>query len=261
MNKQILFFVIFILAFFLIDAQNSKYPEMVLVEGGSFEMGGNDGYDDERPIHNVTLSDYYIGKYEVTVGQYRKFCKETGHRFPAKPKREWYDEHENVKDWVWRDNHPIVNISWFDAEAYCQWLSEETGDNYSLPTEAQWEFAARGGTKSDGYEYAGSNDIVKVAWFDETTYERGTRPVGQLTANELGLFDMSGNVFEWCADYYGKYNTKSKKDPKGPKKGQYRTIRGGSWYYVDEFCRVTQRDCPKPTLKKFSYGFRVVKNP
>ncbi|MBN2664785.1 MAG: formylglycine-generating enzyme family protein [Bacteroidales bacterium] len=260
MKKYFLLLPLFFFTFSFVDAQNSKFPEMVFVEGGTFKMGSNDGYDDEKPIHSVTLSDFYIGKYEVTVGQYKKFCKETNYRFPGKPKKEWYDEHENVKEWVWRDNHPIVNITWFDAIAYCEWLSEQTGEHYTLPTEAQWEYAARGGKNSKGYEYSGSNDIDKVAWYDETTYERGTRPVGQLTPNELGIYDMSGNAFEWCLDYYGKYSSKSQKNPEGPKKAQYRTIRGGGWYYVEEFCRNTQRDCPKPTLQKFNYGFRVVKN-
>ena len=240
-------------------AQNNKYPEMVLVKGGTFKMGSDDGYDDEKPIHSVTLSDYYIGKYEVTVAQYREFCKQTGHPFPSNPDRSWYDEHDKVKSWNWRDNYPILNVDWYDAMEYCKWLSEQTGENYTLPTEAQWEFAARGGNKSHNYVYSGSNDIDEVAWYDETTYERGPRPVGQLKPNELGIYDMSGNAFEWCRDYYGKYTSKSVKNPKGPSRGSYRVIRGGSWYYVDEFCRVTQRDSPKASLKKFVYGFRVVK--
>ncbi|MBN2662957.1 MAG: formylglycine-generating enzyme family protein [Bacteroidales bacterium] len=257
-----IFMTLLVVLFFISfssNAQNSKYPEMIFVDGGSFQMGSNNGYDDEAPIHSVTLSDFYIGKYEITVEQYKAFCNATGHPFPAKPQRDWYDEHDNVRDWVWRDNHPIVNVTWNDAITYCQWLSDQTGDEYYLPTEAQWEFAARGGNNSNNYTYAGSNNIRNVAWFDETTYERGTRQVGQLAANELGLYDMSGNAFEWCADYYGPYSNKSVTDPTGPRKGQYRVIRGGSWYYMDEFCKITQRDSPKPTLKKFVYGFRVVK--
>jgi formylglycine-generating enzyme required for sulfatase activity len=260
MKKYILLVVFVLFAFFSVDAQNSKYPEMIVVEGGTFKMGSTDGYDDEKPVHKVTISDYSIGKYEITVGQYKKYCKETGAKFPGKPKKSWYDEHDMVRDWSWRDNHPIVNVTWYDALDYCEWLSEETGDNYTLPTESQWEFAARGGTLSKGYEFSGSNTINSVAWYDETTYERGTKPVGQKTANELGIYDMSGNAFEWCLDFYGKYAGKSSKNPSGAKKGQYKTVRGGSWYYVEEFCRTTQRDSPKATLKKFNYGFRVVKN-
>lgn len=256
--------LLLILSFFITNisiGQNAKAPEMVLVKGGTFKMGSNDGYDDEKPIHTVTLTDFYISKHEITVAQYRKFCNATGHKFPGKPKKDWYNEHESVREWTWRDNHPIVNVTWYDADEYCKWLSEETGENYSLPTEAQWEFAAKGGTKSNNYKYAGSNNINEVAWYDETTYERGTRPVGQLKPNELGIYDMSGNAFEWCNDYYGKYTSKSKKNPTGAKKGEYKTVRGGGWYYVGEFCRVAQRDCPKPTLRKFNYGFRVVKKP
>lgn len=247
--------------FSVAEAQNSKYPEMIFVKGGAFKMGGSDGYADEKPIHKVTLSDYHIGKYEVTVGQYRKYCKESGTSFPSKPLRRWYVTHDNIREWAWRDNHPIVNVSWYDAIGYCEWLSEKTGDEYTLPTEAQWEYAARGGSKSNKYKYAGSNIINSVAWYDETTYERGTKPVGQLRANELGIYDMSGNAFEWCLDFYGPYSSKSVKNPKGPRSGQYKTVRGGSWYYVLDFCRVSQRDSPKATLKKFNYGFRVVKNP
>jgi len=258
--KKTIFTFFFVLIFSTLSfGQNTKYPEMILVEGGSFKMGSNSGYSDETPIHSVTLSDYYIGKYEVTVGQYKTFCNATGHPFPSKPQRDWYDEHDNVRDWTWRDNHPIVNVTWNDAVAYCEWLSTQTGDQYSLPSEAQWEFAAKGGNSSNNYKYSGGNYLNSVGWFDENTYERGTRTVGQLAANELGIYDMSGNAFEWCSDYYGPYSSRSKTDPTGPRKGQYRVVRGGSWYYVEEFCKITQRDSPKPTLKKFVYGFRVAK--
>ncbi len=252
--------IVLLLSISSIIAQNSKLPEMILVKGGTFSMGSTSGYSDEAPVHSVTLSDYSIGKYEVTVGQYKAFCNATHHQFPGKPQHDWYDEHDNIREWVWRDNNPIVNVTWNDAIAYCEWLSDQTGDKYYLPTEAQWEYAARGGKKSKGYTYSGSNSIKSVAWYDETTYEKGTRPVGQLAPNELGIYDMSGNAFEWCADYYGTYSSRSVTNPTGPKRGQYRTIRGGSWYYMDEFCKITQRDSPKPTLKKFVYGFRVVKN-
>lgn len=244
----------------IIAISQNDLPEMIFVKGGKFLMGSKDGYDDELPIHQVTLSDFYIGKYEVTVKQYKLFCKETGHPFPSKPDKSWYEEHYKIKEWIWRDNNPIVNVNWYDATAYCNWLSKKTGENYTLPTEAQWEYAARGGSKADNYIYSGSNSLKKVAWYDETTAERGSRPVGQLLPNKLGIYDMSGNAFEWCLDYYGPYPSKAVKDPKGPKRGQYRVIRGGGWYYMEEFCRVAQRDGPKPTLRKFVYGFRVVKN-
>ncbi len=241
--------------------KSSKHPEMIKVNGGTFKMGSTEGYEDEKPIHTVTLSDFSIGKYEVTVAEYREYCKATGSSFPSKPTTRWYDEHDKVDKWEWKNNHPIVNITWYDAAAYCKWLSEETGDNYSLPTEAQWEYAARGGNKSKEYEFAGSNNINEIAWFDETTYERGTRPVGTLKANELGVFDMSGNAMEWCFDGYAKYSKKKQNNPQGGSQAILeKIIRGGSWFYVEEFCRTTQRDCPKANKTKFDYGFRVVKN-
>jgi len=259
MKKKLFSTFILVLAFGFLLSQNSKYPEMVFVKGGNFKMGSNNGYNDEKPIHTVKLSDFYIGKYEVTVGQYKKFCRATGHPFPSKPNKDWYASHNNVRNWYWRDNYPIVNVNWYDAIAYCEWLSKKTGEEYTLPSEAQWEYAAKGGKNSKNYKYAGSNSLRKVAWYDETTYERGPRTVGQLSPNSLGIYDMSGNAFEWCYDYYGSYPSRTVKDPTGPSYGQYRTIRGGSWYYVANFCRIAQRDSPKPTLKKYVYGFRVVK--
>ena len=240
-------------------AQSTNPPDMIFVKGGTFKMGSNDGYADEAPVHSVTLSDFYIGKYEVTVAQYRQFCSATNHRFPGLPDDDWYAEHENAAQWQWNDTYPIVNISYFDAIAYCQWLSELTGEHYTLPTEAQWEYAARGGNKSKNYKYAGSNDIDEVAWYDETTRERGPRSVGRLKPNELGIYDMSGNAWEWCLDYWGNYSAKAQKDPTGPAQGGYKVIRGGSWYYVDDMAKLTSRDGPKPDKPNFNYGFRVVK--
>ncbi len=259
--KRLFALVLIILPLFVFPQQTKNYdlPEMVFVKGGSFMMGSNDGYDDEKPVHKVILSSFYISKYEITVKQYRQFCQATGHKFPSDPDPMWYDEHPNVGKWIWHDNHPIVNVSWYDAMAYCKWLSEITGETYTLPSEAQWEYAARGGQKSHGYKYSGSNNIKEVAWYDETTYERGTRPVGMLKPNELGIYDMSGNAFEWCLDGYGDYPSRTQKDPVLHPESMYRVVRGGCWYYYDEYCRVTQRDGPKPNLRTFYYGFRVVK--
>ncbi len=245
------------------QSQQLKYdlPEMVFVKGGTFTMGCDTGYNDEKPLHKVTLSDFYISKYEITVKQYRQFCQATGHKFPKLPSPQWYQEHPNTPKWTWRDNNPIVNVNWYDAMAYCNWLSKITGEHYTLPTEAQWEYAARGGNKTHNYEYSGSNNINEVAWYDETTYERGTQPVGLLKPNELGIYDMSGNAFEWCLDGYGPYPKKHLKDPVLHPNSPYRVVRGGCWYYYDEYCRVTQRDGPKPNLATFYYGFRVVKIP
>jgi len=241
-------------------AQITNPPAMVFVKGGSFKMGSSEGYADESPVHTVTLSDFYIGKYEVTVAQYRQFCTATNRKFPTDPPASWYEEHDNAVAWQWNDTYPIVNVTYFDAVAYCKWLSEYTGEEYSLPTEAQWEYAARGGIKSKNYTYAGSNDITEVAWYDETTKEKGLRSVGKLKPNELDIYDMSGNAWEWCLDIWGKYPSKSEKDPTGPTTGQYRVIRGGSWYYVDDMARITSRDGPLPKFTNYNYGFRVVKS-
>lgn len=242
-----------------LSAQITNPPTMVFVKGGTFKMGNADGYADETPVHSVTLSDYYIGKYEVTVAQYRQFCNETNRRMPADPPPAWYEEHDNAVKWQWNDTYPIVNVTYFDAMAYCAWLSEKTGEKFSLPTEAQWEYAARGGQKSKGYKYAGSNDINEVAWYDETTNEKGIRSVGKLQPNELDIYDMSGNAWEWCLDFWGKYPNNSLKDPQGPTKGNYRVIRGGSWYYVEDMARITSRDGPQPKFTNYNYGFRVAK--
>lgn len=236
-------------------------PEMVFVKGGTFKMGSNSGEPDERPVHTVTLTDYYIGKYEVTVEQYKAFCKETGRSLPSSPNATWYEEHPNAAKWDWNSKHPIVNVKWKEAMDYCNWLSKKTGHNYTLPTEAQWEFAARGGTKSKNYKYSGSNNISKVAWFDETTYEKGPKPVGLLKPNEIGIYDMSGNAWEWCKDNFGRYSSKSSTNPTGPGSSPFRVIRGGSWYYVSDLARLTARDGPYPHYTNYNYGFRIVRIP
>jgi len=259
MHKKYILTIILILLSELLICQ-SKYPEMILVKGGTFKMGSTEPNEDAMPVHNVTLSDFYISKYEVTVEQYKHFCKETGHQFPKSPTKEWYDEHPNIKTWVWRNNMPIVNVSWNDAIEYCKWLSKSTGEEYSLPTEAQWEYAARGGKNSSNFKYSGSNTLSQVAWYDETTFEKGPRPVGTLKPNKLEIYDMSGNAYEFCYDFYAPYPEKSIRNPTGPSKGQYKVIRGGSWYNYEELCTVSIRDMVKPNKTSFYFGFRVVKN-
>ena len=236
-------------------------PEMIYVKGGKFLMGSNYGDSDEKPVHSVTVSSYYIGKYEITVAQYQAYCSATGRSLPKLPSDEWYEEHYNTKKWTWKSRHPIVNVTWNDARLYCKWLSTKTGKSYRLPREAEWEYAARGGSVAKATKYSGSNNINKVSWYDETTYERGTRPIGTLAPNELGIYDMSGNVWEWCYDRYGRYSSASQTNPKGVTRGPFRVIRGGSWYYTDDMCTVTVRDGPYPHYTNYNYGFRVVKIP
>jgi formylglycine-generating enzyme required for sulfatase activity len=261
--KSVLIYIPIILAFIfqlpILNAQTE--PDMVFVKGGSYRMGAENGDADEKPVHTVIVSNFYIGKYEITVKQYRKFCEASGHKMPADPGSEWYEEYDQAKKWTWKDANPITNVTWNDARDFCEWLKKETGKNYDLPTEAQWEFAARGGKLSKNFKYSGSDNINEVAWYDETTYERGPMAVGKLKPNELGIYDMSGGAWEWCKDRYSKYKTTMMKDPQGPEKGSYRVTRGGSWYYVEDMCRVTSRDGPYPYYSNYNYGFRVVINP
>lgn len=252
---------ILLLIFFFNISLAQTEPEMVFVKGGTFIMGSEDGDDDESPSHKVTLSSYYIGKHEITVKEYKEFCEATGRQLPMVPPEEWYQEHDEAKKWEWRDSNPISYVKWNDATAYCVWLAKATGKNYALPTEAQWEFAARGGVQSKNFNFSGSDNINEVCWYDETTYERGPMPVGRLKPNELGIFDMSGNVWEWCLDYYAKYKPNIQKDPQGPTKGIYKVVRGGSWYYVGKMSRLTSRDGPRTEYTNYNYGFRVVINP
>jgi sulfatase modifying factor 1 len=258
------FFIVFVAAsLFVISYKISaqQLPEMVLVKGGTFKMGSNSGEPDEKPVHTVTLTDFYIGKYEVTVEQYQAYCKSVGKSMPSSPPANWYDEHPNASRWVWKNKYPIVNVTWKDAMDYCQWLSKKTGHNYTLPTEAQWEYAARGGQNSKNFKYSGSNTINKVAWYDETTYEKGPRSVGTLKPNELGIFDMSGNAWEWCKDNFGRYSSSTQTNPVGPSSSPFKVIRGGSWYYVANLARLTARDGPYPHYTNYNYGFRVVRIP
>jgi sulfatase modifying factor 1 len=222
-------------------------PETVLVLGGTFSMGSNDGITDEKPVHRVTVSSFSIGKYEVTVSQYRAFCTETGRQMPGSP------------SWGWRDNHPIVNVSWHDCVAYCNWLGEKYGGDWRLPTEAEWEYAARGGNKSQGYKYAGSHDLESVAWFEDNSGGQ-INSIGRKRPNELGLYDMSGNVWEWCRDWYdvGYYNNSPSSNPRGPSTGSRRVLRGGSWSNSAEDCRVALRFYNAPGDRIYTDGFRVV---
>ena len=251
---------------------------MIKVEGGTFRMGatseqGSDVDSDEKPVHSVTLSDYYIGETEVTVGLFRKFIKETGYRTDADKKGGSYIW--NGSEWVltsglnWQcdvngkirsaseDNHPVIHVSWNDANEFCEWLNNKTGKNFRLPTEAEWEYAARGGNKSKGYKYSGSNTIGNVAWYWYNS-SSATHNVKTKSPNELGIYDMSGNVFEWCEDWYGNYSSGSQTNPTGPSTGYSRVLRGGSWYNNAKLCRVSLRNYYFPDLRNCYYGFRLV---
>ncbi len=218
-----------------------KYPKMVFIKGGTFQMGGNK-YSDEKPIHRVRVSDFYIGKYEVTFAQYDAFCEATNRKKP------------DDEGWG-RGSRPVINVNWNDAVAYCKWLSQKTGYEYRLPTEAEWEYAAGGGNTHQ--EWAGTNSsssLGSFAWYG-TNNNGKTHPVGGKQPNKLGLYDMSGNVWEWCSDYY--INSPSS-NPQGLKSGSFRVYRGGSWHDFATYCRVAFRFSSTPTFRDGVLGFRVV---
>ncbi|MBL7650141.1 MAG: SUMF1/EgtB/PvdO family nonheme iron enzyme, partial [Candidatus Hydrogenedentes bacterium] len=152
--------------------------------------------------------------------------------------------------------HPIVGVSWYNAAAYCAWLTKKTGKPIRLPTEAEWEFAARGGNQSKGYAYAGGDDLNEVGWYADNAGGK-THAVGMKKANELGLHDMSGNVWEWCADWFGNYSPSAQSNPKGPESGSGRVNRGGSWRFGAENCRVSYRNYWGPVDRGINLGFRV----
>jgi formylglycine-generating enzyme required for sulfatase activity len=231
-------------------------PEMVKVEGGTFVMGctseqGDDCDDDEKPAHNVTLSSFQIGKYEVTQAQWKAVMETTvrQQRDKAGPDESLYGE---------GDNYPMYYVSWNEAQEFISRLNKATGKRYRLPTEAEWEYAARGGARSKGYKYSGSNNLDEVAWFYYDNAKLQTHPVGSKKANELGIHDMSGNVCEWCQDRYGAYSASSQQNPKGANDGSYRVYRGGGWSHYAFNCRVAFRYSYSPGDRHGNLGFRVV---
>jgi formylglycine-generating enzyme required for sulfatase activity len=230
-------------------------PEMVFVEGGTFVMGGT-MYSDEQPIHQVTLSDFKIGKYEVTQGQWEAVMG------------------RNPSYFTNGDNYPVENVSWNDivgtsgsymelngikyyANGFIYKLNQLTGKQYRLPTEAEWEYAARGGKQSNGYTYSGSNTVGNVAWYRDNS-GGSTHQVGTKQANELGIYDMSGNVYEWVGDRYGGYTSGAQTNPTGPATGSARVLRGGSWIYTARFCRVSLRYFYTPGYRNSFLGLRLV---
>ena len=207
-------------------------------------MGSNSDESDEQPVHSVTVSDFSMSKTEVTFEQYDAFCTLTGRDKP------------DDEGWG-RGDRPVMNVSWHDVTAFCEWMTRTTGKTYRLPTEAEWEYAARGGSKSKGYKYSGSNDLDAVGWYGGNS-SRKTHPVAQKQPNELGLYDMSGNVWEWCADWYGDYSSSPQTDPQGSNSGKFRVLRGGGWHYSVSNCRVAYRFKHYPDLKYNNLGFRLV---
>jgi sulfatase modifying factor 1 len=254
-----------LMAFNLSFAQKDQGPEMILIEGGDFYMGNDySANTDERPEHKITMTSFFMSKFEVTVEDYAKFTRVTGHKAPEG-----------------EPNAPINNITWEDAIMYCNWLSRASGldkcyelkrdsnrftvtyipgsNGYRLPTEAEWEYAARGGIKSKSYAYSGSHDLDEVAWYisnaGNTSHE-----VGQKKPNELGLYDMTGNAMEWCYDWYVPdfYENSGNDNPTGPETGK--VCRGGNFMCQPDVLRITRRFNLEPGAKEGLAGIRLVKN-
>jgi formylglycine-generating enzyme required for sulfatase activity len=243
----------------------STSAPMILVKGGTFSMGSMKISNDESPVHNVTLKSFYIGKYEVTFIEYDTFCRLT--------------RRGSLNDNGWgRGNRPVIQVSWNDAIAYCNWRSQFEGltpcysmstqnvqcnfnaNGFRLPTEAEWEYAARGGSESHGFFFSGSDYADEVTWYHHNS-DSQTKPVGTKMPNELGIYDMSGNVWEWCWDWYDKdyYTSSSKADPLGPISGFMNVLRGGSWSDNPRAARISNRFRNYPVTKASIIGFRIAR--
>jgi formylglycine-generating enzyme required for sulfatase activity len=211
---------------------------LIRVPAGRFRMGSGDGRDDEQPVHEVSLGSYSIGKHAVTWGQYRRFCQETGRAEPPDP------------GFAHETSHPVVNVSWDDAAAYCGWAG------LRLPTEAEWEYAARG---ADGRSYPWGNQPPDETLANFDSRHGGTRSVGSypMGASPVGCLDLAGNVWEWTADWYGPYEAVASADPRGPETGCRRVLRGGGWCYDGSFLRASLREALDPSARIFEFGFRV----
>ncbi len=242
--KKIIFFIALGIISVNIHAQNSQTvePEMVFVQGGTFQMGcGNEQrgcYYYEKPSHSVTVSDFSIGKYEVTQAQWQAVMDTNPSRFKG-------------------DNLPVDNVNWNDTQEFIQKLNAMTGKNYRLPTEAEWEYAARGGNKSKGYIYSGSNNVDDVAWYRDNS--DSTHATGTKLSNELGIYDLTGNVWEWCFDAHTDYPDSAQINPVVVAySNSLRMLRGGDWNGDAKYVRVTYRNWASPNYHTNEFGFRLV---
>jgi len=226
----------------------AKLIEQLLVQyfvpvgGATFTMGctpeqGKDCYDNEKPAHSVTVEDFQIGKNLVT-------------------QKLWEVVMGNNPSGFKGEDLPVECVSYNDAQEFISTLNSITGKKYRLPTEAEWEFAARGGVKSQGYVYSGGNNLNEAGWYSNNSGGKANT-TGKKQPNELGIYDMSGNVFEWCSDWYGAYSANAATNPKGPDSGEYRVMRGGSWRGGARPCRVTNRHSHSPSFFINVVGFRL----
>ena len=230
---------------------NAQVPELVRLPGGEFWMGQEDGRDDERPLHRVRVFAFGLGLTQVTNAQYDRFCKETA-RPPARFR------HDPGFD---RLDHPVAGVSWFDALAYCQWLTSLTGECFRLPTEAEWEWAARGGRERCLYPW-GDEGVTERENY-QSRWLAGPEPVATSAPNGYGLFDLCENVHEWCSDWYGPsyYVLSPPTDPRGETHGTRRASRGGSWRHHIKISRCAARSSIPPEFEYADYGFRVACEP
>lgn len=255
---------------FEVIATNSLGIEWIFVEGGTFQMGSNIGDDDEKPVHTVTISDFYLSKYEITHKQYIDFLNAAGVNPDGSKDGEVYLYMDYIccsigyqerfffqgSQYADNENCPITGVTWYGAEAFCKWAGGR------LPSEAEWKYAARGGNKSRGYTYSGSNTLNEVGWFLSNSESR-SHPVGQKGPNEIGLYDMSGNVMEWCSDWYdaGYYSHSPESVPQGPSSGECKLLCGGSFLSFEFECRSASRfGFIKPTRFNYGVGFRVARD-
>ena len=221
---------------------NNVMFEMVRVEGGTFTMGAtaeqaSDAFSDELPTHKVTLSPFLIGKYEVSQTL-------------------WFavmGENPSVNTGI---NLPVDNVTWNECQTFITKLNELTGKNFRLLTEAEWEYAARGGNKSKGYKYSGSNNLGDVAWYIDNS-NNTSHAMGTKAPNELGIYDMTGNVMEWVSDWKGSYSSGAQTNPTGPDSGTYRVNRGGSYGNVERLSRITNRNSIDPNMSSKTMGLRL----
>lgn len=266
--KKLIYLTLILLLGIGVKAQK---PEMVIIDGGSFYLGNDySAQPDEKPEHKITLSTFCISKTEITFDMFDNFCRSTGFEYPD-------------DGGFGRGNLPVMNVSWEGAVKFCNWMSARFGlekvydfiidsngnvifkkinweaNGYRLPTEAEWEFVAKGGNKAQGFAYTGSNNLDEVAWYAKNSKGK-PQEVGTLKANELGVYDILGNSWEWCWDNYSAdyYKKSPATDPRGPEKGEHRVYRGGNFNSEESFCRITKRFSLAPTVKTGMVGIRLV---
>ena len=226
--------------------KNEVQSNMIAVETGSFEMGDKNagGDEDAKPPHRVILDDFMMSKYDVTQGLWKAVMG------------------NNPSGSTKCDSCPVEKVSWNDAQKFISKLNSITGQRYRLPFEAEWEYAAKGGSRSKGSTFSGGNEIDSVGWNDSNS-EKKTHPIGQKKANELCLYDMTGNVLQWCSDWYdyNYYNTSPEQNPHGPGRGKTKVLRGGGWNIYTAYCGVTVRADLIPDSCYYNVGFRLARDP